>query len=65
MPKPSEIRAAREAARLTQSEAAAVLGVTRVAWNRYEAGKRALSESEWAYWKHVAGLERLPFRKLR
>jgi DNA-binding XRE family transcriptional regulator len=61
--KPNEIRLAREAARLTQSEAAALLGVTRVAWNRYEAGVRSLSEPEWAYWLHVTGLVRIPFRK--
>lgn len=63
MPSSNEIRAAREAAGLTQTAAGELLGVTRVAWTRYETGERAMTESAWAYWKHVAGLERIPFRK--
>lgn len=63
MPTPDEIRNAREAAGLTQAEAADLLGVTREAWARYEVGMREMVESAWRYWKHVAGLERIPFRK--
>jgi len=63
MPSPSEIRKAREDAGLTQAEAALLLGVTRVAWARYEGNDRALRREEWRYWLHVAGLERIPFRK--
>lgn len=65
MPKPDEIRAARTQAGLTQTEAAALLGVTRVHWARYEAGTRNLSASQWKYWLHVAGLGKLPFRPHR
>lgn len=66
MPTSAEVRRLREQLGLTQEEAAALLGITRVGWARYEAdgpNKRAMSEVEWAYWKHVAGLERIPFRK--
>lgn len=63
MPKSDEIRAAREKAGLTQAAAAELLGVTREAWARYEIGERTMTESAWAYWKHVAGVERIPFRK--
>lgn len=62
MPKPDEIRSARERAGLTQAEAADLLGVTREAWARYEIGSREMTDSAWLYWKHVAGLERIPFR---
>lgn len=37
-PKPAEIRAAREAAGLTQSEAAVLVHVSLRAWQRYEEG---------------------------
>jgi predicted transcriptional regulator len=63
MPTPTEIRAAREQAGLTQSEAAVLIGNTRVAWTRYEAGTRSLDPFLWRFWKHVAGIERIPFRK--
>jgi transcriptional regulator with XRE-family HTH domain len=62
MPTAKEIAAARERLGLTQSEAADLLGVIRVTWARYEGGTRAMSEAEWRYWKHVAGLERIPFK---
>lgn len=63
MPTSDEIRAAREAADLTQAKAAELLGVTREAWARYEIGEREMTEAAWLFWKHVAGLERLPFKK--
>jgi len=57
------IRSAREQAGLTQTEAAALIGVTRITWTRWETGTRPPpSEHLWRYWLHVAGLERLPFR---
>jgi putative transcriptional regulator len=62
MPKPAEIRSARERAGLTQTGAAELLGVHQVTWARYEAGDRSMQPHEWAYWKHVAGLERIPFK---
>lgn len=63
MPKSEEIRKARETAGLSQGAAAEILGVSRETWTRYEIGSREMTESAWAYWKHVAGIERLPFRK--
>lgn len=62
MPTAAQIRAAREKLRLTQAQAGELLGVIRETWARYEGGTREMSEAEWRYWKHVAGLERIPFR---
>lgn len=47
---------------MTQTEAAELLGVTRVAWARYEGGEREMTDAAWLYWRHVAGLERIPFK---
>lgn len=63
MPTKDQIRLARTQAGLTQQQAADLLGVPRNTWARYEMGIRSLTASEWALWKHRAGLERLPFRK--
>lgn len=66
MPKPDEIRRVRLHAHLTQSEAAEILGVTRVAWARYEstaASSARMHKADWEYFKHKAGIERIPFRK--
>lgn len=62
MPTAAQIVYARNQAGLTQEEAAELLGVGRVTWTRYELGTRSMTEAEWRYWKHVAGLERIPFR---
>lgn len=59
---PVDLRAARVRIGLTQSEAAALIGVDRVTWARWEGGTRQMSEVTWRYWCHVAGLERIPFR---
>ena len=59
----SQIRSAREQAGLTQAQAAALLGVDRVTWTRWETGALPPpSVPIWRYWLHVAGLERLPFK---
>lgn len=42
-PSPSEIRTYRLAAGLTQAQAAAVIGVDRRSWQRWEAGDRAMT----------------------
>lgn len=62
MPTPDQIRAAREKAGLTQREAALLLGVHPITWAKYEGGNRHMSDYAFAYFKHVAGLERIPFR---
>ena len=60
---PADIRAARKRAGLTQTQAANLLGVTRVTWARWESGEQAPTVHQWRYWRHVAGIERIPFRR--
>lgn len=60
-PKPEEIRAAREAARLSQTEAAELCFSTLRSWQNWEAGEAAggsrMHPAIWAYWKsQVNGL---------
>lgn len=43
----SDIRAAREAAGLTQDQAAALVHVDRVTWARWENGTRAMHPAMW------------------
>ena len=62
-PTPANIAAARRSLDLTQAQAAALLGVIRETWARYECGTRAMSASDWRYWRHVAGIERIPYRQ--
>ena len=59
------ILAAREAAGLTQVQAARLIGSGQVTWARYESGTRPMPARLWRLWLHLAGLERLPFRKPR
>lgn len=40
IPTPSEIRAARKAAGLTQGEAAEIVHVSKIAWAKWEGGER-------------------------
>lgn len=46
-PKPSEIRAAREAAGLTQEQAGELIHGSRRAWQDYEAGNRKMHPGLW------------------
>lgn len=46
-PSPSDIRAAREAAGLTQTEAAAMLHTTCRTWQQWEAGDRRMHPAFW------------------
>lgn len=46
-PKPAEIRAAREAAGLTQTEAGALLYVTLRGWQQWESGERSMHPAFW------------------
>jgi len=62
VPSPTDIRSARERTGLTQTEAAALIGVSRVTWTRWETGiTPPPAEPLWRFWLHVAGLERIPF----
>lgn len=46
-PAPSEILAARQSAGLTQTKAAALVGVTLRAWQYWEAGQREMPKGMW------------------
>lgn len=46
-PSPKEIRAAREAAGLTQTEAGALIYKTLSAWRKWESGERAMDPAFW------------------
>lgn len=46
-PKPREVVEAREAAGLTQSQAAAIVYVTLSGWQRWEQGERAMHPAFW------------------
>jgi DNA (cytosine-5)-methyltransferase 1 len=50
-PKPSEIRASRDAVGLTQSDAARLVYVTLSAWQRWEAGERTIHPAMWELWQ--------------
>ena len=51
MPSPAEIKEARVAAGLTQSQAAALVGVTDRAWRYWEGGRRNMPTSAWELFK--------------
>lgn len=62
---PAKTRAARELAGLTQTEAAGLIERPRGWWARKEMGGRG-SEWDpplWRLWLHLAGIERIPFRR--
>ncbi len=46
-PNQDQIKAARKKAHLTQDEAAALVYVTRRAWQMWEAGERAMDGARW------------------
>jgi putative transcriptional regulator len=46
-PKPDEIRKAREAAGLTQTEAGALIYVSLTGWQKWEQGERAMHPAFW------------------
>lgn len=50
-PSPEEIRAAREAAGLTQREAAALVWATGSAWENWEQGLRRMHPAIWWAWQ--------------
>ena len=62
---PTDLRATRQSLGLTQTEAAALLQVDRVTWTRWETGTRPMSPILYRLWRHLSGLERIPFRPAR
>ena len=62
---PSDLKSARQRLGMTQAQVAFMLRVDRVTWARWEAGTRPMNPMAQAYFLHVAGLERLPWRPFR
>lgn len=52
-PTSSQVLAARQAAGLTQTAAAALIGKTLRAWQYWEAGQRKMDPALWKYWKTI------------
>lgn len=64
-PGPAEIRAAREAAGLTQTEAGALIHGTLRAWQEYEAGNRRLHPGLWELFRAKTGAITITSEKWR
>jgi DNA-binding transcriptional regulator YiaG len=58
------IRESRLAAGLTQSAAAALIYATTRTWEDWESGRRNMHPAMLRYFRHVAGVERIPFRRV-
>ena len=56
-PQPADIRAARKAAGMTQTEAGAMVYVGLTCWARWEAGERQMHPAFWELWRHKAAVE--------
>lgn len=50
-PRPEQIRAARERAGLTQTDAAALIHCTLSGWQRWEQGERSMHPAFWELWR--------------
>lgn len=59
-PTPHEIRAAREAAGLTQTAAAALIYRTLRGWQEWEAGNRRMSPALWELFRHKVSQTTIP-----
>ncbi len=59
----TEPRASREQAGHTRTEMAAVLGVSARTVKAWESGQNPMPAAMLAYYRHLAGLERIPFRR--
>lgn len=55
------LREQRSSVSMTQQQCAALLGVSRVTWARWEAGVSAMPPYALRLWRHLVGLERLPW----
>ena len=56
-PTPADIRAAREAAGLSQTAAAELIGRSLRVWQAYESGTRAVDPLLWRVWRIRVGLD--------
>lgn len=59
----SEPRASREQAGHTQEQAAGLVHVARRTWQDWEGGIAAMPPGLLRLYRHLAGLERIPFRR--
>jgi len=59
-PSPDEIRAAREAAGLTQTAAAALIWSAQRSWQKWESGEREMHPAMLRLFRLLTGQERLP-----
>ena len=63
-PSPQEVRAARESLGLTQGQAGALINYSARGWQNFEAAgaeNRRMPPIVWQAWRHLAGIERMPF----
>jgi DNA-binding transcriptional regulator YiaG len=58
-PSPEEIKAARQKAGLTQSDAAALIGYTTRAWQDWEAGKRGMRRVLFSLFNDIVAARKL------
>lgn len=61
----SEPRASREQAGHTQEQAAGSIDVARRTWQDWERGVAPIPRAMLRLYRHLAGLERIPFRSSR
>jgi len=65
IPTPAQIRAARLSVGLSQTAAAHLIGSKLRTWQDWEAGIAAMHPGLWELFRHRAGLDPIPFIKLR
>lgn len=58
-----EVREARESIGLSPKEAAAMIGWGARRWEQVELDEERMTRQQWELWKHVAGIEAMPFTK--
>lgn len=65
-PTVQEISEARKLAGHTQAQAARIVDLSAPArWAEYEGGVKTMPPVRWALYKHLVGIERIPFRALK
>ena len=61
----TEPQASRELTGHTQEQAAALVGVSRRTWQDWERGINTMLPGVLRLYRHLAGIERIPYRALR
>lgn len=62
-PDAEAVRALRESLGMTQTDAAKVFNWSLRGWQQIELDERRLTAQQWALWKHIAGVEPMPFTR--